>query len=347
MKILNSTSPSETIDLSVEQSPVWESILGIAGYTHEQLRHTFELDEEWKADQETMPASLTELLKRIEETNLWYGMLLLQNEFTAVSVQDFSNQLAGASSNALYHWLLPYYDRRQESLKKEIAEAPEQTELWEQYAGLFEGHDYLAGYIREIHQLSQTEITDLMTQVLKEWENWMAQKEDWNKWLQALSFEQKQHRQLDATAPAAEIERVTGGVDYLPEPSIWTVKLVPQVSYRPWVLTIRTADTKLFFYPLKEEYLLEPGVPSKELVRGHKALGDELRLKLLFQLKKSPLSLQELSVQFNISKTTLHHQLALLKAAKFISADKGVYSINSGKLEIFSDQLARYLDIKE
>lgn len=347
MKILNSTSPSETIDLNVEQSPVWELTLGIAGFTHEQLRHTFELDEEWKAAQETMPVSLTELLKRIEETNLWYGMLLLQNEFATVSVQDFSNQLTEASSTALYSCLLPYYDRRHESLKKELATAPERTELWEQYAGLFQGHDYLEGYIREIHRLSQTEITELMTKVLEEWEKWMTTKEDWNKWLQALSFEQKQHRHLDATAPAAEIQRVTGGVDYLPEPSIWTVKLVPQVSYRPWVLTIRTADTKLFFYPLKEEYLLEPGVPSKELVSGHKALGDELRLKLLFQLQKSPLSLQELSVQFNISKTTLHHQLALLKAAKFISADKGVYSINSGKLEDFSSQLTRYLEIRE
>lgn len=347
MKILNSTSPAETVDLNVEQSPVWELILGIAGYTHKQLRHTFELNEEWKAGQETMPVSLTELLKRIEETNLWYGMLLLQNEFAAVSVQDFSNQLTEASSTALYSCLLPYYDRRQEALKKDLATAPEQTGLWDEYAGLFKGHDYLEGYILEIHQLSQTEITELMTNVLEEWEKWMTTKEDWNKWLQALSFEQKQHRHLDATAPAAEIQRVTGGVDYLPEPSIWSVKLVPQVSYRPWVLTIRTADTKLFFYPLKEEYLLEPGVPSKELVSGHKALGDELRLKLLFQLQKSPLSLQELSVQFNISKTTLHHQLALLKAAKFISADKGVYSINSGKLEDFSSQLTRYLEIKE
>ena len=66
----------------------------------------------------------------------------------------------------------------------------------------------------------------------------------------------------------------------------------------------------------------------------------------IFQLQKSPLSLQELSVQFNISKTTLHHQLALLKAAKFIGVEKGIYSINSGKLEDFSSQLTRYLEIK-
>ena len=55
-----------------------------------------------------------------------------------------------------------------------------------------------------------------------------------NKWLQALAFEQKQQRQLNAGAPAAEIERVTDGVEYVPEPSVWAAKLVPHVSYRPW-----------------------------------------------------------------------------------------------------------------
>lgn len=346
MEILNSTSSIETVSLKVEQSPVWELILGIAGYTHTQLRHTFEMDEEWRADEKTIPSSLAILLKEIEETNLWYGMILLQNHFAAASVQEFSNLLNSASTNDFYECLLPYHDRQAEPLRKEAAVKPSQTEVWENYAAFFEGHDYLEGYIHQLHRLSKSEVSNLMTSVLTEWENWMANKEAWQKWLQALAFEQKQHRQLDRSNPVAEIERVTGGVDYLPEPSIWSVKLIPQVSYRPWILTIRTADTKLFFYPVKEEHLLEPGVPSNELIRGHKALGDELRLKLLFQLQKSPLSLQELSAQFNSSKTTLHHQLSLLKAAKFLRVEKGIYSINDGKLEEFSSQLARYLGIE-
>ncbi|MGN7386572.1 ArsR/SmtB family transcription factor [Sporosarcina sp. SAFN-015] len=302
------------------------------------------MNEEWRTDENAMPSSLVKLLKEIEETNLWYGMILLQNQFSAVSIQEYSNLLTNASStDDFYKWLLPYHDRQSESLKIEAACNPEQTEVWEKYASLFEGHDYLGGYVRELHHRSKHEICDLITCVLVEWKSWMSKKDDWEKWLQALAFEQKQHRQLDMKNPVSEIERVTGGVEYLPEPSIWSVKLIPQVSYRPWVLTIRTSDVKLFFYPVKEEYLLEPGIPSNELIRGHKALGDELRLKLLFQLQKRPLSLQELSGQFNISKTTLHHQLALLKAAKFVSVEKGIYSINSRKLEDFSSQLTRYL----
>lgn len=89
--------------------------------------------------------------------------------------------------------------------------------------------------------------------------------------------------------------------------------------------------------------MIEPGVPSNELIRGHKALGDELRLKLLYQLLKGPLSLQELSVQFNTSKTTLHHQLSILKAAKFIRVDKGIYSANLTQINAFSGRLTQYL----
>lgn len=343
MKILNSASPVETIQLKVEQSPVWELILGIAGYTHKQLRHTFEMDEEWTADEGIMPSSLVKLLQEMEETNLWYGMILLQNQFAAASVQEFSNFLTAASTTNFYKWLLPYHDRQSERLRKEAAREPNQTETWGSYASLFKGHEYLEGYIHQLHRLSQSETSGLMIRVLTEWGNWVSKKVVWEKWLQALAFEQKQHRQLDAMNLVSEIERVTGGVEYLAEPSIWSVKLIPQVSYRPWVLTIRTADTKLFFYPVKEEHLLETGVPSKELIRGHKALGDELRLKLLFQLQKNPLSLQELSGQFKTSKTTLHHQLALLKAAKFIRVERGIYSINPGKLGEFSSQLTRYM----
>lgn len=343
MKILDSAVPIETVQLEMEQSPVWELMLGIAGYTHKQLRHTFELDEKWTLDENLMPHSLLQLLNKIEETNLWYGMLLLQNQLNAASTTEFLNSLSTVSTTDFYDWLLPYHDRQSEALRMEAVREPGYPEAWKKYADLFKGHDYLSCYVHHLFLLSQSEIRELIIRILNEWENWVSQRKEWKKWLQALAFEQKQHSQLDAKNPVAIIELITDGVEYLPEPSIWSVKLIPQVSYRPWILTIRTTDTKIFFYPVKEEHLLESGVPSKELIRGHKALGDELRLKLLYQLKKHPLSLQELSSQFNMSKTTLHHQLSLLKAAKFIRVEKGIYSINHSKLEAFSIQLTRYM----
>ncbi|MEK3993054.1 ArsR/SmtB family transcription factor [Robertmurraya sp. FSL R5-0851] len=215
-----------------------------------------------------------------------------------------------------------------------------------EYASLFKEHDYLEGYVLSIAQKTKNEIIDLFIETLSDWYDWLHEIVDWNKWMQALSFEGKFQLSIDNTKPIEEIERITGGAKYLPEPSIWHIKLIPHVSYRPWILELRTSDTKLIFYPLKDQALLEPGVPPQDLIRGHKALGDELRLKLLYQIIRGPQSLQDLSVKFNVSKTTLHHQLSLLKAAKFISVDKGTYSVNTVQIQSFTSRLTQYLGDK-
>lgn len=345
MKHLYSSQPIETVSLQVEYSPVWEVILGIAGYTHAQLRHTFDLDEKWTSWEDSMSASLVKHLKLIEKTNFWYGLIMLQNKLSSSSVQDFSNLLSEIPIDCFYETLLPYKNRDTEPMRKSIATEQHRVELFEKYATYFDAHDYLGEYVRNLGHYSHQEICDLFNNTLNEWYNGVSQQEEWEKWTQALAFEQKKYSSLNMKSPIEEIERITSGIKYLPEPSVWTVKLIPHVSYRPWILELRTPDTKLFFYPLNEEYLIEPGVPSNELIRGHKALGDELRLKLLYQLLKGPLSLQEMSMQFNTSKTTLHHQLSILKAAKFIRVDRGIYSANPTQINAFSGRLTQYLGV--
>lgn len=344
MNYLNSTQPIENVSVVVESSTVWEVILGITGFTHAQLRHTFELDELWKSQQISMPELLTKHLDVIEQTNFWFGLIMLQEKFSATTVSDFSKCLSEMNKIDFYKTVLPYKDRITEPVRKAIAEQYKQGDTFETYASYFHGHDYLEDYVRNLGSYEHSEICELFNSILDEWHNWVRKNVQWEKWTRALDFEQKQHNSLDKDKPVEIIELITGGVKYVPEPSVWTVKLIPQVTYRPWTLVVRTPDTKLYFYPLKEEYLIEAGSPTKELIRGHKALGDEVRLKILYQLVNRASSLQDLSTQFNISKTTLHHQLSLLKAAKFIQVDKGVYSANLPQINSFSERLAQYLE---
>ncbi|WNF23157.1 ArsR family transcriptional regulator [Mesobacillus jeotgali] len=345
MKYNFSPQPLETISVQVESSHVWEVILGIAGFTHAKLRHTFELDEKWSNEKETMPVSLVNNLKMIEKTNFWYGLIMLQNKLSSSSVQEFEKLLSVIPLESFYDTLLPYKNRNTEAMRKAASSEYHRHELFDNYAKHFEDHDFLSGYIRNLALYTHQELYDLFINTMNSWLNWISKQGEWEKWIQALGFEKKQSNLLDMTNPLEKIEFITDGIKYLPEPSVWTVKLIPHVSYRPWVLEARTPDTKLFFYPIKEEYLLEQGVPPNELIRIYKALGDELRLKLLYQLLKGPLSLQELSVQFNTSKTTLHHQLSILKAAKFIQVERGVYSANLAQINNFSGKLYQYLGI--
>ncbi|SDM53156.1 transcriptional regulator, ArsR family [Fictibacillus solisalsi] len=347
MNYFLASQPAETVNVTVESSQVWEVLLGISGYTHAQLRHTFGLDEQWKTWKNTMSLELLQALKEIEETNLWYGMLLLQNHWGAKFIQDFLNAMDQESHQTLYEVLLPYHSQKTEANRKDTVLNYSDKIRFVQYAKSFQGHDYLEGYVRLLGERAIEDILSLMKTVTKEWHDFIRIQLVWDKWMQALRFEEKENQRLNRDQPVNEIQRVTGGAEYVPEPSVWHVKLVPHVSYRPWVLSLRTVDTKLLFYPVNEEYLTEPGQPSSVLISGHKALGDELRLQLLHTLMKGQQSLQELSGQFQISKTTLHHQLSILKSSGFISAEKGVYRANTDTIQQFSGKLNEYLGLKE
>jgi len=343
MKQIYSPLPQERLSISVQSSPVWEITLGIAAYTHSKLRHTFEQDENWLRHQSYMPSTLVSNLKEIEAKNFWYALLMLQNKLPSSNVQDFLNSINELEPESFYDTALPYKDRTYETLRKNTAINYKNGESFYQFASYFKDHEYLHDYVLSFGQTEYKDIIVLLNDTILEWSKWISEQKDWEKWLQALSFENQKNRLIDNSRPLEEIERITGGVKYLPEPSVWQVKLVPHVSYRPWILELRSPDTKLFFYPLNEDALLEPSIPPQELVQGHKSLGDELRLKLLFQITKGPISLQDLSIHFNVSKTTLHHQLSLLKAARFIKVDKGIYSANVLKIQSFSKHLNQYL----
>jgi hypothetical protein len=337
----------ETPTIKVESSPVWEVILGMAGYTHSKLRHTFDFDDKWKKDSQSMPHALTNAMNWIEDTNFWYTLIMIQNKLSAETIQDFSNSLNQLTPDEFYETVLPYKDRHSENTRTSLAVSMLDSKLLHEYAEKFDGHEFLKAYILNLSAIHFDELRDLLLSSVQEWFAWISKKEEWSKWGKALQYESSLGGSLDESNPIEEIMRITGGVHYIPEPSIWTIKLIPHVSYRPWVMEQRTSDTKLFFYPIKEEYLLEPGIPGKELINGHKALGDETRLKLLYELVKGPLSLQDISGRFNISKTTVHHQLSILKAAKFIRADKGIYSANEPQIHSLSHKLHQFLGTRQ
>jgi hypothetical protein len=338
-----SPQPKEVANLIVEASPVWEVIMGIAGFTHSKLRHTFDFDEKWKTDSSSMPAALQSRLSWIEDTNSWYALIMLQNKLSAETIQDFSNSLEKLSAEEFYETVLPYKNRRSENIRKSLAGNMMYGELLNTYAEQFADHEFLGRYIQSFSRIDLDELCESLVSTVQEWLSWISQKEEWSTWRKALQNEGSLGYSLDESNPIEEIKRITGGVDYIPEPSIWTIKLIPHVSYRPWVMEQRTSETKLFFYPIKEEYLLEPGVPGKDLINGHKALGDETRLKLLYELVNGPLSLQDISVRFNMSKTTVHHQLSILKAAKFVRTNKGIYSANESHIHSLTDKLDQFL----
>ena len=117
----------------------------------------------------------------------------------------------------------------------------------------------------------------------------------------------------------ALIESATNGLVYVPEGWVRRVILTPHVAMRPWNVTCANGDAYVLAYPVADESLgIDRGAPSAHLVRLHKALGDEKRLRMLRMLARSSATLQELADGAGIAKSTAHHHLVILRSAGLI-----------------------------
>ena len=142
------------------------------------------------------------------------------------------------------------------------------------------------------------------------------------------------------------IETATNGLEYVPEPNLRKVLLIPSYVMRPWNELSDYQDIKIFCYPVADESVSEdPHTPPVRLVRLYKALADERRLRILKMLMTRSYSLQEIADEFGVAKTTMHHHLGILRAAGLVRAQSNdkVYSLRPNMLSEVSELLDTYL----
>jgi DNA-binding transcriptional ArsR family regulator len=150
-------------------------------------------------------------------------------------------------------------------------------------------------------------------------------------------------------APADLIERTTNGIRWLGEPGVRRVILAPSYFSRPYNFLLGGPDWRFFGYPIADEALdgIDPLLPPPAVVRLHRALGDETRMKILKLLAGRDLYLTEIAQQLDLSKPTIKHHLALLRAAGLVTvAEAGTvmyYSLRRQRLDDASIELKRFL----
>ncbi|HEU5329897.1 MAG: ArsR/SmtB family transcription factor [Thermomicrobiales bacterium] len=116
------------------------------------------------------------------------------------------------------------------------------------------------------------------------------------------------------------IELSTNGIQYVTEPGVRQVVLIPSLVYRPWVLVAQYRDVKLIGHPVADENITTgDDVPPARLVMLYKALGDERRLHILKKLATETYTMQELADALGVAKSTMHHHLVALRVAGLVS----------------------------
>ena len=141
------------------------------------------------------------------------------------------------------------------------------------------------------------------------------------------------------------IESVTGW-EYLPEPSIRRVVLIPSYVLRPHSTTGERSDTRIFCYPVADESVTaDKDTPPTRLVLLMKALADERRLRVVKKLANDRYTLQEVADEFGVAKTTMQHHLTVLRQAGIVrmSMSDSRYSLRQEVLESLGELLSIYV----
>lgn len=145
------------------------------------------------------------------------------------------------------------------------------------------------------------------------------------------------------------IERTTGGIRWLPEPGVRRVVLAPSYFSRPYNFLLAGGDWRFFGYPVADGALdrVDPLAPPLTVLRLHRALGDETRLRILKLLSERDLYLTEIAQRLDLSKPTIKHHLAQLRSAGLLTVVEAgavvYYSLRRDRLDDASIDLKRFL----
>ena len=147
----------------------------------------------------------------------------------------------------------------------------------------------------------------------------------------------------------ALIEKVTGGLRWLPDAQVNRVILSPSYFSRPFNYVYQGTSWRLFCYPMADAVLeqVDSGTPPPSVVRLYRALGDSTRMRTLKLLSERDWYLTELATQLELSKPTMKHHLALMRAAGLVTVtEEGTltyYSLRRERLEEAGLELRRFI----
>jgi DNA-binding transcriptional ArsR family regulator len=202
---------------------------------------------------------------------------------------------------------------------------------------------------KKLQQVLSLDALEMKEQLLAALHQWYAEvfREQEPQMMAVVQRDAAAKRILKQTLePERLIELVANGYEYIPEPFVREIVLIPTFIGRPYICDIDHHDRVLFCYPVADESLVEDAsAPPGRLLRLYKALSDERRLRILKKLTTGSYTLQEIADDFGVGKSTMHYHMVTLRSAGLVrinSRDKH-YSLRRDAIPSASEWLAAYL----
>lgn len=344
MDVLQMTSRKrETYYVQLHHSILWECALGIAAITNTPMLHTLEKEEKyWRQLKQSMSKDLLDALSVVEKHNTWKCILQILHEKNFANVEEFSSFIMDLPDERFTFICLPFTGEGFQKKRKDAAHGS--REAMQVLQEETKDHPFFPAYIEYVSTVNREELKNHLIHVMHVWYTEVVQPEE-TQLVTMLEYDQKEKEQMMAEIPAEEfVQWATGGITYVPEPSIHKVLLIPQYVYRPWNIEADIEGTKVFYYPISNTSIApeDPYIPPDFLVEKYKALGDETRLRIVKILAEKEHSLQQLTDRMEIGKSTIHHHLKLLRSAKLVTIEAGQYVLKRETLHVLGKELELY-----
>ncbi|WP_226683032.1 ArsR/SmtB family transcription factor [Sutcliffiella horikoshii] len=346
MKLLNITNRKrESYQVSFRQSILLECALGIAAITNTPLHNSMEKSKVyWSNLRDNLSSELQAALVFVEKHNTWKTLLQLCHYHHCEDLKEFLSFIEELEESQLKFYSLPYLGKELQEMRRQASEGD--MEACRSLMKETKEHNFFSNYIQFICETETTHLKNHLKTVMSKWYEEFVQPSELEI-CEMLKRDVASKQEMEKKLTTEQlVEWATGGIDYRAEPNVQEVLLVPQQIYRPWNIEADMEGTKIFYYPVADESISpnDPYTPDHFLVAKFKALGDEARLRMVKHLSEKECTLQELTGLLDLGKSTIHHHLKILRAAKLVDSKDGVYTLRKQAVHLMAEDLQRYLD---
>jgi DNA-binding transcriptional ArsR family regulator len=346
-------SQQSTLTVEIEISAAHECLMTLYVLSDEARRTTYEVGPSW-FDTVRQLAS-PDLLATIEQFNfrtnqVWEHLLSLVYDCpNPRDVPTFLNFIEQTDPLEIRLHLLGYYVREHRRVTPpDIIFQAAQGDNAAQKHLLKTSFPNDADWQKTLRWLLTLDIEatkGVLIDILRRWYDEVFRRQELQI-LPVLERDGETKRALQASMPVEQLIEAATGWEYVPEPGIRRVVLIPSYILRPWSTSGERAGTRIFCYPVADESITaDSDTPPARLVRLVKALADERRLRVVKRLATGSYTLQEIADEFGVAKTTMQHHLTTLRQAGLVRMRMSDhrYSLRGEALDSLSELLGEYV----
>lgn len=353
-KVRDLTGGQRRIPIEIDGSSAYEMLVTLwLAFDPEEEHGGFELGPEWFQEvAESTPADLREEIRFLSGTGCT-GFCALRGLVVSSphphDIASFLDWLEGLEPLTLRRGLVTYLCPVEADPELVGRAASGDASA---FAEVLEGKPELAGHLRDLFSLEEGELLARMVAALRRFHREVYQSFESDFSASTTRAAAARRALVRGAEPERVIEEVTNGLDYRIPPGVSRLVLVPSVVLRPWALIDQYEDVLMVAYPVADEFIdADPDAPPSWVMKLHKALADDRRLRILRRLSEGPAGLEDLAEMLGLTKSTVHHHVGLLRAAGLVRVsldpEKGskTYTLRPSVLPEANQTLNDYLRI--